>query len=256
MAGVTRKMIQDLAAQWRKNFAPRTVRNLHTLVRGMFADAIDEGLVETNPAEIHVKHLGRSGDADPDWRATALYTREEAMALMTDPRLPPDRRVLHAIAALGGLRLGEIAALRWRHVQDAEPLDRLLVALSYDKGTKTDRSREVPIHPVLARVRLHWRRTGYAETIGHDPGLDDLVVPSPVSRAGKGSHKHRAAGTMRTKEQVGKRFGRDLEPLGLRHRRFHDFGRTFITLAQVDGANPGHLETVTHTPKSRLPPLR
>src|SRR5262249_11445890 len=38
--------------------------------------------------------------------------------------------------------------------------------------------------------------------------------------------------------------------LGLRHRRGHDLRRTFITLAQVDGARRDILERVTHNPKS------
>ena len=39
---------------------------------------------------------------------------------------------------------------------------------------------------------------------------------------------------------------RDLEVLGLRGRRGHDLRRTFITLAQADGAPPHMLKWVTH----------
>jgi len=117
--------------------------------------------------------------------------------------------------------------------------------------TKTDQPRAVPLHPVLARVLHHWRTRIYAQVVGHAPATDDLVIPSAVSLGGNGAHKHRVAGTMRTKNQVGKRFTRDLALLEFRHRRFHDLRRTFISLAQADGANPGHLESVTHTPASR-----
>lgn len=244
-------MIKAMVATWRQALAPRTVRNVFTLVRGIFADALDEELVDKDPTAIHAKYLGEAGDADPEWRATAIYSREEVDMLMTDPRIPVDRRVLYAVTYLGGLRLGEAAGLRWRHLQAAAPLDRLLIALSYDGRTKTDQPRAVPVHPVLARVLQLWRSQIYAEVIGHEPEADDLVIPSAESLGGNGSHKHRAAGTMRTKNQVGKRFTRDLAVLELRHRRFHDLRRTFISLAQADGANPGHLESVTHTPASR-----
>jgi hypothetical protein len=32
-------------------------------------------------------------DKDPEWRATARYSREELEILISDPRLPLDRRV-------------------------------------------------------------------------------------------------------------------------------------------------------------------
>ena len=57
----------------------------------------------------------------------------------------------------------------------------------------------------------------------------------------------RKAGTIRTKDQVGKRFRRDLELVGIPHRRFHDARRSFISLAQADGAQREHLLPVTHT---------
>jgi hypothetical protein len=42
------------------------------------------------------------------------------------------------------------------------------------------------------------------------------------------------------------------ETLGLRKRRGHDLRRTFITLAQVDGARRDLLETVTHGPRGDI----
>lgn len=38
----------------------------------------------------------------------------------------------------------------------------------------------------------------------------------------------------------------------LRHRRGHDLRRTFITLAQVDGARRDLLETITHGPRGNI----
>ena len=45
---------------------------------------------------------------------------------------------------------------------------------------------------------------------------------------------------------------RDLELLALRPRRGHDLRRTFITLAQVDGARRDLLEVVTHGPRGDI----
>ena len=91
-------------------------------------------------ADVHRKHLGRSGDKDPEWRASAMYTRDEIVRIISDPDIPPDRRVLYAISFFTGLRLGETAGLCWRHWQDASPASKLLVAHSYKNSTKTDSS--------------------------------------------------------------------------------------------------------------------
>jgi hypothetical protein len=45
-------------------------------------------------------------------------------------------------------------------------------------------------------------------------------------------------------------FKDDLEALGMRHRRGHDLRRTFITLAQVDGARREVLKVMTHGPSA------
>lgn len=226
---------------------PRTVRNILSTLRSLFNDRIDDEIVDANPCDVHRKHLGRAGDKDPEWRASALYEREELVQLISDPRLPADRRVLYAIAFLTGSRLGEVAGLCWRHLLTDEPLNKLLVAHSYDHGTKSETPREVPVHPLLELVLADWRREGFEREIGWAPRPDDHVVPSPRSRDGNGAHKHRDAGTMRTKDQVGKRFTRDLEIIEIPHRRFHDSRRTFISLAQADGAQREHLLPVTHS---------
>ena len=63
-----------------------------------------------------------------------------------------DRRMMYALEGIGMLRHGEAAGLRWRHYEpDADPLGRLTIATSYDKGrTKTKHTRYVPVHETLA----------------------------------------------------------------------------------------------------------
>jgi integrase len=244
VTGVTRAHVKELLAMWRRaDKAPRTIRNFLSTLRSLFNDLIDDEIVDSNPCDVHRKHLGRAGDKDPEWRATALYQREEFVQLISHPQLPADRRVFYAIAFLTGSRLGEVAGLCWTHLLADEPLGKLLVAHSYDHGTKNDTPREVPVHPLLRLVLDDWRREGFEREIGWAPRPDDHLVPSPHSRGGNGAHKHRDAGTMRTKE----RFARDLEIAEIPHRRFHDSRRTFISLAQADGAQREHLLPVTHT---------
>jgi integrase len=204
-----------LASLREQEKAPRTIRNIYSTLRSLFTDLIDEDIVDDNPCDVQRKHLGPAGDMDPEWRASA--------------------------------RLGEVAGMCGRHWQTAEPSSKLVAAHSYKNATKTDTPREVPVHPLLELVLQGWRERGFETTIGWAPRPDDPIVPSPRSTGGNGAHRHRKAGTMRTKNQVGKRFVRDLEILGIPHRRLHDARRTFISLAQADGAQREHLLPVTHS---------
>jgi hypothetical protein len=70
--------------------------------------------------------LPKNVDKDPTFRANAIYTRAELEQLISDERILEDRRVLHALKGLAGLRQGEAGRLRWRHyVTDLDPLGAL-----------------------------------------------------------------------------------------------------------------------------------
>jgi excisionase family DNA binding protein len=62
-------------------------------------------------------------------RATAAFSKEERVTTLTAP-IPEDRRTCYAILFLACFRLGEPAALRWRHydVHLARPRGRALPA--------------------------------------------------------------------------------------------------------------------------------
>lgn len=131
-----------------EKLAPRTVRNIYGLLSTMFRDAVADGLVATTPCVVRRGVLPKKADKDPSWRPTAIYTREEAERLISDRRIPEDRRVLYALKVLAGLRHGEAASLRWRQYdRTLEPLGGLSL-----EHTKTDVPRRVPVHPTLARV--------------------------------------------------------------------------------------------------------
>ena len=147
---------------------------------------------------------------------------------------------------LTGAPFGEAAALKWRHDDPTQtPLGRLLITASSDvhkreeKRVKTELTREVPVHPVLARLLAEWKLRGWAETMGRAPTPDDLIVPSREGR-------NRNANT------TVRRFHKDLQRLGLRKRRQQDMRRTFISLARTDGARADVLERVAHAPRGDI----
>jgi hypothetical protein len=58
--------------------------------------------------------------------------------------------------------------------------------------------------------------------------------------------------TMRESPEAQQALHADLKLLGLRARRGHDLRRTFITLAQVDGARKEVLEAISHGPRGDI----
>ena len=106
-------------------------------------------------------------------------------------------------------------------------------------GTKTGISREAPVHPALAAILAAWRLGGWAAHYGRAPRADDLIVPTRREN-------------MRNRKDATTACARDCRELAIRHRRGHDLRRTFISLAQADGALPHILERVTHGPRGDI----
>jgi integrase len=231
--------------------APRSILNAYGALRLMFGDAVTEELIETSPATLkrHRGELPKRRDKNPEWRALAIFEREEVEILISDERIPLRQRVLYAVLFLTGVRINEVTPRRWRDYDAvAVPLGRLTVSTAYArkhrrvKAPKTGNARLVPVHPTLARVLAEWKMRGWRETYGRDPKADDLIVPS-------------AHGSTLSSNKELDNLKAALAMLGLRPRRQHDSRRTFITLAQVDGGRREILETVTHDPKGDITSL-
>ena len=231
----------DLITGARAKLAPRTVRNVYSVLRALFRDAVLADLIEQSPCILGKYQLGTVEDADPEWRATAIFTRGEAEMLVSDDRLPDNQRLWYALQVLAGIRPGEAAPLRWKHYDgELQPLGRLLIANSnLRRRTKTGVVRQVPVHPTLAGMLAEWKLRGWAELMGRRPEPDDLILPTTAARRVK-------LGEMRRKDTWGPATREDLKTLGLRHRRGYDLRRTFISLARTDGARPDILKLVTH----------
>lgn len=219
--------------------APKTVHNIYGVLRSLVRAARVHGYIEIDPCILTQAELGKQRDKDPAWRATAIFDLDEISLLVAAPELPEAHRVTNALAGLGGLRQGEVCALRWSDIYRKAPLQDLVVVRSHFGNTKTDVARHVPVHPVLARMLAEWRLKGWAELVGRVPTDIDLVLPSERTKRGP-------AGRQRTKSMVYKRWRQDLNTLGLRQRRYHDLRRTFISLALAGGARRDVLERVTH----------
>lgn len=241
-----------LAKDWSgKGLAPRTRRNVYSVVKAMFRDARIEGVLSgADPCILTHRQLGKIKDAPGFVRRDAVFSRDELEALISDDRVPHDRRVWYALLGLGILRTGEAAGLRWGKVLPAEPLGRLIIDRSYDGPTKSGDERWMPVHPTLAGMLAAWRLGGWALAFGRPPAPDDLVCPVPAEPPRKG--KRKPLGAMRDKDWCRKRLVVDLAALSFRHRRAHDLRRTGISLARSDGANADLLDRGTHAAPTEI----
>lgn len=250
---LTTKHVADLVRDLRftKKKAPRTVRNVYSVLAAVMRDAAVEGLIQTSPCILTESQLGPVVDKDREWRTGAHFDRHEAETLISSPAIPLDRRVVYALGLLAGLRPGEGAALRWRHWDPtALPLGKLTVALAYSttnsktKGTKTEAVRYVPVHPSLAALLAEWRGQ-WSAMFGHEPGDEDLIVPLPPDV----NRRTRTGERFRGWDYTGRRWRDiDLPALGWRKRSVYDTKSTFITIAIEDGADVATLrDRVTHT---------
>jgi integrase len=247
--------IADLAHRWRfaTKLAQWTVYNVYSVVSALFRDAEIEGVIARSPCILTKAQLGPLIDSDPEWRDSAIYTRDEAEVMISHPDIPIDRRVYYGFGLLLGLRPGEIAALRWRHYDpNVQPLGKLTIAAALNtrkyevKGTKTGAVRRVPVHPTLAALLAEWKLSGWGVMMGRQPAPEDLVLPLPPADAA--ARRSRSGEPIRTGDYAGKKWRAvDLKMLGWRGRELYATKSTFITLAIEDGADPEVIrERITH----------
>ncbi len=208
-----------------RGLAPKTVYEIHLIIRGALADAHRRGLVTRNVALVARAPKQRS------------LQRIEGVAL-TDEEL---RRLLRTAAghrffpiywltAMTGMRRNEVLGLKWSDLDVAKQrvhLNRGLVAVGYEvhqtRGkTKTAR-RAIELDNTTMSVLEAWRAYQCAEfaAVGIDPG-DDWVF---TDGDGEPIHPH----------AVYEAFRRIVHNAGIPAMRFHDLRHTHGSLLIKEG---------------------
>jgi integrase len=226
---VTPEDVQDFV--WHleaKELAPKSVQNIVGTLSALFnfAKLPRNRWATVNPCEgVEIE----AGSKETDVR---FLTLDELDALIAharprDPRQPVDfqelDRVLYRVAAMTGLRQGELLALRWMDVDWLAGRVRVRQNLVRGEfGTpKSRRSvRSVPMADEVARALEGWSQTSSWT------GDEDLVFANPLTG------EPIAAG------KVTKRMQAALEAAGMSTRRyvFHDLRHTFGTRMASAGA--------------------
>ena len=209
----------------------RTAIKVVAILHGIFARARKPPFNLTNNPAADVEPLRDRYDSG----RFEFYSVEEVMALVHATENEPDESkqqaakqdaAIYLTAALTGLRLGEVLALRIRDVDFDNDTIRVLQSVDPINGlgtTKSGHGRSIPMVPqvaqALARLLQRERFTG----------PDDLVFPNDVGRWLDGSALRR-------------RYKDAQAAAGLRPLRFHDLRHTFGTHGRASAESDRELQ--------------
>ncbi|ULQ60405.1 site-specific integrase [Brucepastera parasyntrophica] len=213
----------------------KTLNHILTVLKVIFGYAVRNGLIERNPAEGLRPFNTRT-------REKGIFSREELRKLFGTPEssgLWKNRThlLINCIAATTGMRLGEILALKSEDITETG----ITVSHSWNrldglKGTKTGRTRTVPLKPELRKA---------IDTFTADKSPEGFIF-STNGGATPINHK-----------TVYVHFWRALDNIGIgkaeRERRnisFHSYRHTFNTLLLEAGLPPETVRLMTgHSPQ-------
>ena len=177
-------MINELVA---KNLARNTIRNALCVIRGMFNQAIESGLLKSNPAA----RLGRFTRTARNalQKGVSLTTEEVQIFLDAANDFCPDYYPLFLTAVRAGLRRGELVALRIGDLNfgkdENDPNRYIFVQHNYVRrehtSTKSKKARRVDMSKDLRRALIELRDKRLLEAFlkGKNDISDELVFPSP-----------------------------------------------------------------------------
>ncbi len=179
-----KKLIADLISQ---DLARSTVRNAISVLRGIFNHAIEDNLLEANPA-VRLGRFTRTAK-QTEVKGIALTPHEVEIFLATAGEVCPEYRNLFLLAVRAGLRRGELVALQWGDIEfgrnSADSNRFILVQHNYVRRqhttTKSRKTRRVDMSRELRKALLALRDLRMAQKDdGELNGLTtDTVFPSP-----------------------------------------------------------------------------
>jgi integrase len=223
-----------------EGLSARTVRYLHTIIHGVLAQAVKDGLLARNPADAATPPTAR--EAKPP--EMTCWTAAQLSAFMAWAAANSGHHARWRILAFTGMRRGEALALRWRDVD----LDAGTVSIRrsagmvrnagegadvYEGDTKSGKPRVVDLDPETVAVWRAWRK---------HRGLMALQLIAPDSLIfgdAEGAHRnpeHTSRQFVRDVARCRKELGADVLPV----IRPHDLRHTHATLLLLAGT-PVHV---------------
>ena len=220
---VSREHVKDFAARLAgMGLSRNSVRRVISLLAEILNAALDDGLIDRNPA---TRILRSRKDKEEKFRPSPLTPEEQTKLLNAARAHSLERYALFLVALRTGLRRGEVVALQWGDIQfgadDADLGKFIEVRRNYVycrfTTPKSHKSRRVDMSPELHRTLLELRDACLlrAFTEGKPNIAEEFVFPSP------------SGGVLNPDTMFKDWFLPTLEAAGIRAVRFHDLRHTF-----------------------------
>lgn len=234
---ISREQVKELVYAVAIDRSRNTVRNILRALNTILNHAVEDGVLETNPAT----KLGRFTKTDKAQVQPIALSRDESELFLESTRhVCPQYYPLFLMALRAGLRRGELIAMQWGDIQFGANEDDsnryIMVQRNFVVGKfttpKSKKSRRVDLSKQLRSVLLELRDRRLLEAFlkGKNNILDELIFPSE-------------AGTVLDPKNLYNRyFLPAVERAGLRTFRMHDLRHTFGSLLIQDGASLAYVK--------------
>lgn len=224
LSGVTHQHVQLWVAASSERLSASTVRHNVFALRRLMQAAVKQGLIKSNPAE----------DVSlPSPKSTEQRFLTQAEVTTLSEVIKVRYRAMVLVAAYGGLRFGELCALRR---QDVDPM-RCTVRVSQ---TLMDVNNRVSFGPPKTKASLRTvtlPRSVMTELVGHMSEFTGVDPDALVFTFKNGTPIRRAWFRTRTWLPA-------LKAAGLEGVRFHDLRHTFVSLWVSLGRNAKEVSKV------------
>ncbi len=197
----------------------KTVRNHLSLLHSIFEFGTKRGWVDKNPVKLVDKPESDGGDPDIRWLDDAEL--EAVIRAVNGKRWKELDKLMYRVAAMTGLRRGELIALKWRFVDWAA--SSILVRWNYtreDKFHKPKSKRGIRRVPMADKVAGELHRYFIQSKFQGD---DDLVFCHPE------------LGTVLEPDKVSMRFTKARKKAKIKEATLHDLRHTFGTRMAAAG---------------------
>lgn len=209
-----------------RGLSGKTIHEYHVILSGIFKHALRLQLVATNPVE----RVTPPKISTPE---RAYYTPEQARAMLDALEAAPlSRRAGVCLALFGGLRLGEIAGLEWKHLDFDHNCVHIRQASKYVPGmgviTKEPKTRSGRRTVDLPQEIMDLLKAHRIEQARQRLAMGPLWVDTDrvfTQDNGKGVFP----------DSLSQWWRAFLEDNGLPHIRFHDIRHTCATLLLANG---------------------
>jgi integrase len=192
--------------------APKTIRNMHACLRTVLNEGKKWAMLKENPAVgVRLPRVPR--------KQTTLLKPEDIKRLIES--LPWPTNALVTLMVNGSLRIGEVAALRWKRVlKDRIEIRERIYEGEFDETKSDAGDRDVPLDSVMKAALKHaWNVSRFRKP-------DDLVFTatngSPINR----------------RNLLNRHLKVTLKKLGLPACTFHDLRHLHSSLSMRTGASP------------------